>query len=378
LREYQRKIVNSLALWNNELSAIIAYLDELTVVVFLPVSIIRLYRKRELQDWLYLLLPVIALCLSGFISGMKNGNQLIVTVLGVFDYIKNFIVIFIYAMFFRGLKYPKKLFRIMLIITIFLCFVAIIQELWAISNRYIISKDLYNISYFLSNNRAWRFGFYRASSLMHHPNMFALYTLLIFTIYLCMEKKIKLTVIIPLCTGILVSISKVAYMGLIIVMGMKVFKDRRLLVVLLLLFSLIFIFSTSFFLNFKILEQLEGEHYIFPSDAGKVSLRSYVRDRALEIWKDYPFWGIGPGMFGGVISVKYYSFIYEEYNFDSRAITLINQFRSIDQFWPQILVEMGIIGAVSFSALLVSLFILLLILRRTYNIYNNYSSLHIS
>jgi O-antigen ligase len=367
---FQRKIVKGLALWNNELSSIIGFLDEFTVVVFLPLAVLSFCKNGELRDRLYiiLLLPILVFCISGFISGMKNDNNLIVTVLGLFDYIKNIIVIFIYAMFFKEIKYLKKIFRVVLIITIFLCFVAIIQELWAIINRYIISKDISTISYLLSEHRGWRFGFYRTSSLMHHPNMFALYTLLVFAVYVSMEKKIKASFIIPFCTGIITSISKVAYIGLIVVMAMRIFRFRKVLLILTLLATVMVIFSANFFFYINLLEKLEDEYYIFPSDSGMVSFRSYVRDRSLEIWKDYPLWGVGPGLYGGVVSIKYFSYIYEEYNFEKNARILISDFHSIDQFWPQLLVETGFAGFASFSLLFISLFAIFFMLRRRSNI----------
>jgi hypothetical protein len=352
---FQRRIIKELALWNNELSSIIGYLDEITIIVFLPLSIIRFYKNREFQDRIYLILlfPILVICMYGFISGMKNGNQFIITALGVMDYVKNFLVIFIYAIFFREFKDFKQIFHIVLIIAIFLSVVANIQELWAVSSRYIVGMDVSDIFYLLSENRNWRFGVYRSSSLMHHPNIFALYILLIFTIYIYKTKKINFLILFSLCIGILTSISKIAYTGLVFVVGLRIFKDKSWPAILFVILTGIIVFYSSFSPNINLIEQLHDEEFILNSNSDKVSFRSYSKNKALEIWKDHTYWGVGPGMFGGVVSERYNSFIYEEYNFNPKARTLIKDFRSIDQFWPQILGEMGIIGTISFAGFII-------------------------
>jgi len=98
---------------------------------------------------------------------------------------------------------------------------------------------------------------------------------------------------------------------------------------------------------------------------GFITYREYTRDKAIEIWKDHPFWGVGPGMFGGAVSVIFKSHFYEEYNFLPMPKSLLKQYQGIDQFWPNLLAEMGIIGIVSFAGLLISLFIAFFVLRKS-------------
>jgi hypothetical protein len=96
---FQRKIVKNIAPWSNELSSFISYLDEIIIVIFLPIALIRLYRNGEIKHRSYLMVlsPIVVLCISGVTSGMINGNSFFITALGIFDYIINFLVIFIYA-----------------------------------------------------------------------------------------------------------------------------------------------------------------------------------------------------------------------------------------------------------------------------------------
>lgn len=58
-----------------------------------------------------------------------------------------------------------------------------------------------------------------------------------------------------------------------------------------------------------------------------------------RVFSDHPFLGVGPGRFGGWVSVNYqYSEIYAEYNISTFGIA------TIDMFWPHLLVEMGLFG----------------------------------
>lgn len=58
-----------------------------------------------------------------------------------------------------------------------------------------------------------------------------------------------------------------------------------------------------------------------------------------RVFADHPFLGVGPGRFGGWVSVNYqYSEIYTEYDISTFGIA------TIDMFWPHLLVEMGLFG----------------------------------
>ena len=89
------------------------------------------------------------------------------------------------------------------------------------------------------------------------------------------------------------------------------------------------------------------------ADSSEIPYRVLAREKGLEVWKDHPFWGVGPGMFGSAGAKKYISPVYEEYNFT----VPLRWFGSLDQFWPQVLAETGIIGSGAFAGILLLLFI---------------------
>jgi O-antigen ligase len=360
---FQHRIVRSVSSWNSELSDFISYMDETTIVVFLMLAIREYYKKRYIPYRLYftLFVPFLVLIASGLISGIVNKNSFFITALGTFDYTKNFLVIFIYAAFFREFGQLKKIFNILLIVAVFLGVVAFIQELWTLGNRYILGKDVFDSGVYLLRSppkteaqsiEIWRLGISRAHSLMHHPNMLGLYSLLILTLYLSLAKRINSAVFIPLFTGIFLSISKMVYTGFLLVVGLNFYRKRWFIVFFIPLIILIILITVNF-------NDLEGRYWA--SEQEKMSYREHTRHKAIEIWKDYPFWGVGPGLLGGKVSVKYLSPIYDEYDISPWGP---ETFGSLDQFWPQILAEMGIVGTVSFTGLLAVIFIIILSLRQ--------------
>jgi len=356
---FQRNVVKLLSPFSKELSHLIGYLDEITVIVFIPLAMLKFYKERRFPDRLFMILlsPIVIFSIFGFVSGLSNGNSLFVTSLGIFDYIKNFIVLFIYASFIKDLKDFKRIFRLLLIITVFLGIVAILQELWALSGRYIFQsiKDF--------NNPSWRLGIFRTSSLMHNPNVFGLYCLIILTIYLSMADKPRYRYSIPLISGILTSVSRMAYTGFLILGISQIHKGRRWFVgvLVLLIVLMIVIFSIE---DINILKYLNIERQLLLyGDKDLINFRNTARDTALAIWKEHFLLGAGPGSYGGIVSIRYNPALYEKHSLSEEFMGYARGLGSIDQFWPQVLAECGIIGALSFAALLVALIVMLLILK---------------
>jgi hypothetical protein len=307
----------------------------------------------------------------GIISGKLNGNPFIVSMLGIFDYIKYFLVIFIFAAFFKEFSEFKNTFRLMLAVAIFLGLFALIQEIWAVVSRYIFYKDIHDPTIYILRatpkliEQGWRFGIYRTASLMYNQNMFGLFSLLILGIYLYTEKRVNALIFISLITGIIVSVSVMVYAGFALLVVSQIIRGRKWLIVFLIpAIILLLNMSNNIRESGSVSNTVKADILIDDamSPDNEISYRRYSISKALEIWKDHPYFGVGPGMFGGPISVKYNSYFYEEYDFN--AITYLRQIKGIDQFWPQLLTETGIVGIASFSAIIISLFVLLYLLRQ--------------
>jgi O-antigen ligase len=241
-------------------------------------------------------------------------------------------------------------FRLLLIIAVLLGTVALIQFVWAMGSVYLLGKDITDNSvYILSNMPAdsleivWRYGIFKTTSLTYHAYILGLFNLLIFTIYFYSGKRAKIKTVIPLLSGVLTSVSRMAYGGLFFVTLLHFIKRKKWVVLLLLL--LIGILSLNKIIHYK------------TENTGYFNIRAQTQQKALETWKDHPLMGVGPGMFGGIVASKYYSYIYEQYNVSD--LSYINSVGGIEQFWFQILAEMGIVGALLFINFIVFLFITL-------------------
>jgi hypothetical protein len=356
---------------HNLAASLFEKLDESTIVTLLFLSgalIYHRYKKQEISWHIYIILfsPIIVVGIVGMISGFLNGNSIIITLLGIFHYVKFFLLIFIYAAFFRKVDEFQKVFRLMLILAVCIGIIAIIQEIIAMYLKYIGNVSADNIS-IIRNIMAitglniedtiapegWRVGIYRTPSIMSHYNMVGFYSTFILSIYLSVTKKINVINLFSLFAGVFLSVSRVAYLCFASLAGIQVLKGKKWFIALLLP-VLPFLLYAFFVSNNNVF----SDEMNFPRDVVKgeeitrdiMTRREYERSNAFNVWKDHPMWGVGPGMFGGDVAVKNNSPFYEEYN-----AMMLREITSLDQFWPQVLAEMGIIGATAFAGLLVSL-----------------------
>jgi hypothetical protein len=376
---FQHALFRAINPWSKPVAVSLNRLDEITLVIFFPFAIISLFndyknKRSSVQFYYILLFPLIAICLSGTISGLLNGNPLMTTAFGTFAYIKYFLVIFIYAAFIRRFSELQKIFRIVLVIAVLLGVIAFIQEFFALIFKYVLEIDASTIgNNFLSGRLSdllnidlsddnWRFGIYRTSTLLSHANLLGLYSLFILTLYLQLTGKLSMATVFFLSSGIFVSASRTAYSGLLLLVVILILKGRKWLSVLIVILLVVFFVYMSLFYDSKVLSWTEKQMMIEEEATIEYNdlFREYARYKALQVWSDYPVWGIGPGMFGGSVAFKNRSPIYEEYNF----FIILKSIRSLDQLWPQLLAEIGLIGSIFFASLSVSLFIVFIFSKR--------------
>ena len=376
---FQRKITKDLLMSSSNMTGIINSVDEITIVVFFLLAFREYCKNRKLPDCMYVFTSIFLMGVVIFISGIVNGNFIYTTILGTFDYIKMFLVIFIYAAFFKEKDDFKKIFRLLLILASIIGAVALLQELWALSARYLLGRDLHEMGgYLIGRNEikeiSWRFGIYRPRSLMHNSNIMGLYCLLIFITYIFTEKKKNLPILFLLLIGVLTSLSRMAYAGIALSTVIYLFRQRNRLIiiggtaVLTLFLYMGFVKDVNFLdmlsepdsIDIELVQMDENGESL--EEDNEVEFREYTKNKAMEIWKDHPVWGVGPGMFGGRISLITHSEIYEEYNIFKRE--QLGKWGGIDQFWSQLLAELGIVGTVHFILLLLSLYISFLIVHK--------------
>jgi O-antigen ligase len=232
--------------------------------------------------------------------------------------------------------------------------IALVQEAWALISRYILEMEKYDIS-------NWRLGIYRLRSVMKNPNIFGLYTLLIFIIYLSLSKKVNYFIFVVFLSGIIFSVSRVVYTGLIFLCIVHLYRRKKTFV--LVIIPMLILSLVIFIIN------VEFQKRTFKSNQTGQEISSYddyrktTRETAISIWKDRMLLGIGPGMFGGIISLNHNSKVYGEYGYSDDIMWHLRQTGNIDQFWFQLIAEMGLVGVIISFLFFVALIAMLLIVR---------------
>lgn len=348
----------------------ITYIDEITIAILIFFAIKEFYKNHELLNHLLIInaVPILVFPVFGIISGIANGNAFIVTLFGSIDYIKYFLVIFIYAAFFRGFDHFQKIFHGLLILAIFLSVIAVIQEVWALVSRYILDKDIFDSSVYLLRNQqpsktmvsaTWRFGMLRSGSLLKNPNILGYFILFILTIYLFTYKKINPYVFTILLSSVIFTVSRSAYSGLFILLAIRFIFLKLNNKIILTASICTYIICIAIFSYYQ-----PDVDNLDLKERGAVTYREFAARKGMEVWNDHPFIGVGPGMFGSVTSIRFKSHVYDVYKFPKG---LLKQIGSIDQFWPQLLAEMGIVGFAIYIGIFIALIKTFLQLKKDLN-----------
>jgi len=353
----QDKIVIIIKKYSIAMAYFLGHLDELTILVFLPVALMKIFINKEYPTRLYIMLlsPIIFFIIGGLVSKLVNGNSFIVTVIGISSYMEYFVIIFIYAAFFNTNDEFKMLFSVLLKVALILAVIALIQEFSALISRYILKLDMHDTS-------SWRLGVYRPESLLKSTNIFGLYILLIFAIYINIAKRVNNLIFVILLSGIILSMSRVVYTGLIFLCIALIYRGKRSFMFLLIP-MLTLLLMAQFYKDIDSNKDSSLNGQIEQETSGYIEWRTVTKRNAITIWKDHIFFGAGPGMYGGEISLKYNSMIYIDYPVPDNIMWHLRRTGHMDQFWFQLLAEMGIVGATTFSLFFVALIIVLLILR---------------
>lgn len=362
-------VLHQIGFANIYLLGLIRYIDLLTIIILFPISLIVICRRGSHLSRISvcLMIPVIVICLTGLLSGIVNGNSFFVTSYGTFVYVQNFLVIFIFAAFVRKLDEFKKIFMFVLTVALIITMLGLIEVLWALLSRYILDKDIYDNGIYLFKNNAnisivssyWRFGVFRASAFMSTPIIFGLYCLFSLTFYSSIVEKRKMSVMLLFIAGCFLSLSRIAYMGMVIFLGWQIMKGKKRFLCILIPLGLIMVYMSAMpdFNRDTLQSDMPAVSDHIAVDMLEDIFRDYAREKAIAVWSDHPFFGVGPGMFGGVISVKYQSPVYSEYNFPISSQNL-KRIWGIDQFWFQYLAEMGIVGIAAFAGFIITLVLL--------------------
>jgi hypothetical protein len=313
------------------------WMDEVFVIFCAGLFLFGITRGHGVKkETVRVLSPMLLLGAVGIVSGFYNANRTVVTFNGIFDYVKAFIVIPVFCLFSVDGKMMGGLYMLLRRLALFLCFIAIAQELFyfaglPVENVWVAFKDI-------------RFGLMRTPSLMGHPNVFGFYALLFFVMDFALYKRVRWQNLI-LAAGVLLSVSRMVWIAFFSVLALFFLRREGKKVALLLAFVLVIISLTVPNIYSHTMREMNSPGYF----------REYVMFKSLKIWREQPVLGLGPGMYGGVVSFMFDSPVYGRYCFSRHWLDVMKKILSLDQFWPQLLVEMGLLGMISFILILLVL-----------------------
>ncbi len=322
----------------------IRYVDELLLifcfVLFLSLHVVapRKYSIRRIPFMKWILCFIII----AFAGILINRVYLPQGVFGIYDYIKNIIII----CFFSWLGFGEKEFRGMVRA---ICAVAVVLGLAAIAGEFAAVFFERGIGILVDDNR--RFGLYRAISLTGHGswNYLGVYASIVFFLHRAQRPKpmAYYPQALVIITLVILTFSRQTW--LIFAVLFILLARRRTLVVAsaagLCIVTLLVPLYAEMLQLFLFEERMDPDRYF----------RLFALLESFKIFNGNPFFGIGPGMFGNLTSVLFDSPVYSNWPLSFRDF--LWKIRGIDQFWPALLADAGLTGAIMYGMIFVGIFL---------------------
>ena len=317
----------------------IGLLDDLLMITLLIMTINKNIKSRYIQNNL-LNRPILIFILLCTFSAIINVVKFDVFLMQLRSYILPAILYFVIVRLNLKKKIVIRFIRLQIFISLPI-FISVLVE-FIQKNTIIIKQNRFG------DDLTFESGF-RTFSLMGNPIDYSNFTIIILCIVIAaIIEKFRL-----------INISKITLILFSVILLLTLFMSNSRGAVIAFTFS---IFATTFFLNIipkkKVLVYaflsfiiLINFGDIFMSRLTLLSADTIFNDeyrglffkKSFEIVSNNLFFGVGPGMFGGWVSINYsQSYIYEMYNFSTKGIS------SIDMFFPHLLGELGLFGFVSY------------------------------
>lgn len=311
---------------------VVSYSDEVVFIFCIMVLFSLMLLKSERYKifrfpWdKFIFLFIIISGLSIFINRVPVFQGLF----GTYDVLKNILVIYPFSL----LRFSKEDF---LHILNTLLKVAFILALFGIISMILAYFFNFGIGYFVSELK--RLGLHRMMSLAGpgNWNYLGVYFVFFFFLSLAFSEKfrIRITYILTFIASILLTFSRQAWLGLILI---AVAMKKKYIPIAVLIFLII---VSSFLIDVSLYQP--SNYY-----------RLFTFNQSLKLIWQKPVLGVGPGMFGGLASVFFESPFYDSWpiHFKDRIYRIHN----IDMFWLWILAEFGLFGFFIYIGIWMALF----------------------
>ncbi|GEM_PF-2510199 len=276
------------------------------------------------------------------ISSMAlNGVQPLQGLFGVYDLLKNIMFLFAFQMLRfddRDLKWLVSAFK----------YIGIVLAVFALTGELLAFFFEAGIGVLVAEHA--RYGLYRVISLsgQGNHNYIGIFGVFVFSIVFSRPEKrpgdhaaLWLAALL-----ILLTFSRQAWLGFLVMLFFLSRLNARLafalLTVPLLITALSFYEDISDILTDGM--SYDPENYF----------RLYAFIYSLKILGEHIILGLGPGTFGGLASILFESGVYEEWPYFFREYAF--RINGIDQFWPVIWAETGVVGFLAYSMIFVALY----------------------
>ncbi len=301
--------------------------EEILLVAALPLAAILRRRRTAFAGERAFAVAVAALGSACLVSGLANEVPLWITALGTFDYLKAFLFFWMAAVLCGDRVWFHRAYGVLRLVAM-------------LAAACTLGEEVVRLVAGAPGMR--RFGVYRVSGLMSHPNEMGLYVIAFFLMETARTTRphagIALLYGAALCSG-----SRMVHAAATVLGAFLLCRRRWMWIPVLV--SATFLAATF---SFTLQEQQQEPQKGGAGAQIKPSFRAYARARALAVWRDHRAVGAGPGRFGGVIALRTDSPLYERDPWEPRRFAFHQRIRSLDQFAPRLLAELGVIGALLF------------------------------
>ncbi|MGM0877131.1 MAG: hypothetical protein ACQEWV_20905 [Bacillota bacterium] len=362
---FQDLLTSILEPLNSVFGTIISSLDELFIVIFLPIVIYNNFNNKRFKfDFTFIAFIIIVLL--GLVSSITHSVPFGITLQGLFLMLKGIVIFFI----FRSVPFSEedlnRYIKIVKVIAVIIVIFAGIDLLF-----YMPFRNLLHTNNFIDV----RAGIVSVQSLFIHPGVYGwfmamvgLYCLAKYTVkddrkfgvytilfFLAAMLSFRFKVVITLMTTYLFSFLKLGY---------KKMLGRIFWVIL---------FTTLgyYLIGDEIIElaNLTVDRYIEASYLDSARKALYIVGYQIAM-NEFPF-GVGFGRYGGFIARTNYSPVYYEYGLDRvYGLRPDDPKWATDTYWPHIIGEIGLLGGIVLLAVFVYFCVYLL---RAYKVESNIS-----
>lgn len=300
----------------------------LILILFYNLITKKIPKSKELRS---VIIFMVFFILFNLISTMYTYGNPTIFIKSTLDYCKYFLLIFIIFSSKSDEKDVYKLLQIYSPIVVFgfiLCFLQVI----GVEKAFDPFRGYYDIQF--------RSGMFRAIGFFPYPIEFGNYSVVLFCLYYFLNKyKYKTKwfsfVSFMLFMSVLFTGTRISLIALIFVLVLNSLKSLKQVIVTRVTLVLALLIISPFYDIQRIIDDTKNEYTV-------VSPREYYIDKGIEVWKEYPVFGIGYNTFGN----RYYRDITNDYifgKFGARGFDWA-KLSTTDTFYAQILPEFGTVG----------------------------------